>query len=187
MWATWKFRTTLFCKFGSLYRKSNNNRESLIFGMTTCYIYSQPLWFADLIVCIEIIFESYFFLHSRVVYSHVSYWIQYADPKLTCGPEMYYYFKNSQFLPNFFETLSKWPTHKVAILTKSQKIICNHSWLQIFNDFHVVANSKHRKLAELTGGGCKFFMIWICNPLLSTGHYCNCICKMLIFIVLSWE
>ena len=67
---------------------------------------------------------------------YVSFWLlQYADLKMTCGPEI---------LPNFFEIWSKWPPYELVILTKSQRnyifgsAYCKFSHISFWFKYHAI-------------------------------------------------
>ena len=92
---------------------------------------------------------------------HVIFYINntVCGPKIDMWPINMLLLKNPQFLPNFFESWSKWPTHEVVILTKSQI-----NWVKIV-DF--LNNSMFMGHMSILGPHTVLGKVWLRNPFLA--------------------
>ena len=70
-----------------------------------------------------------YFDNYRILKSKYTVWSSKIDHR----PRNMLLIKNPQFLPNFYDTLSKCPTHELVILAK-----CHKNWVKIV-DFFLIA------------------------------------------------
>ena len=71
------------------------------------------------------------FLRSFTIYS-----VSQENPDT---PKNMFLLKNPQFLPNFYETLSKWSTHEDLLLTKSYLILDAIAYVKSASDWYFAA------------------------------------------------